>query len=428
LAAGVTAAGPVAADAVMAHIGQTYNLATTVSFGAGKVSVSETVTLTNNSTRSINQLNFSVLPRAVSGVFSQVGAVSLDGKAATTAWTNHTNLAIILSPSLAPGKTAVVKIGFSLDLNTVTGSFGTRFSKTGGILNLGNWFPLLSRAHDAYGIGDPQVSWAADMITLDLRTVENLSTSAIAAAGTLISSGPRHWVYQLAHARDYSLAISPSYYHLTTTVSGITLDTYTVKASGSTVLAAMKAATVKYLSWYGPMAYSRFVIAETGTSNFAQESPGLILGSADLIGSSYYGQYTIWHETAHQWWYNQVGDDQMASPWVDEGFAEFSARLGLGMSLSSCSTVNVDSSVFAWPGGLTTGSWSGCNGYFETVYHRSGTFLNALRLQMGNARFFGTLRTFQAAHKYGLVSSATLLNALVAGGASTSLIAQYTSR
>ncbi len=30
------------------------------------------------------------------------------------------------------------------------------------------------------------------------------------------------------------------------------------------------------------------------------------------------------HEVAHQWWYNQVGNDQVRSPWLDEGLAEFS--------------------------------------------------------------------------------------------------------
>ena len=30
------------------------------------------------------------------------------------------------------------------------------------------------------------------------------------------------------------------------------------------------------------------------------------------------------HEVAHQWWYNQVGSDQIMNPWLDEGLAEFS--------------------------------------------------------------------------------------------------------
>jgi aminopeptidase N len=32
------------------------------------------------------------------------------------------------------------------------------------------------------------------------------------------------------------------------------------------------------------------------------------------------------HEVAHQWWYNQVGNDQVLTPWLDEGLAEFTTQ------------------------------------------------------------------------------------------------------
>ena len=36
------------------------------------------------------------------------------------------------------------------------------------------------------------------------------------------------------------------------------------------------------------------------------------------------------HETAHQWWYSQVGSDQFDSAWQDEGLAEYSSALFFG--------------------------------------------------------------------------------------------------
>jgi aminopeptidase N len=29
------------------------------------------------------------------------------------------------------------------------------------------------------------------------------------------------------------------------------------------------------------------------------------------------------HEVAHQWFYGLLGDDQLAEPWLDEGFATY---------------------------------------------------------------------------------------------------------
>jgi aminopeptidase N len=32
----------------------------------------------------------------------------------------------------------------------------------------------------------------------------------------------------------------------------------------------------------------------------------------------------IVHETAHQWWYSMVGNDQILEPWLDESLADYS--------------------------------------------------------------------------------------------------------
>ncbi|GAG95852.1 unnamed protein product, partial [marine sediment metagenome] len=40
--------------------------------------------------------------------------------------------------------------------------------------------------------------------------------------------------------------------------------------------------------------------------------------------SYYRNEYVIAHETAHQWWYSVVGNDEINQPWLDEAFAEYS--------------------------------------------------------------------------------------------------------
>ena len=53
-----------------------------------------------------------------------------------------------------------------------------------------------------------------------------------------------------------------------------------------------------------------------------------------LIDDTYYAsrhedimEMIIVHEAAHQWWYAQVGSDQIAEPWLDEALATFSERV-----------------------------------------------------------------------------------------------------
>jgi len=69
--------------------------------------------------------------------------------------------------------------------------------------------------------------------------------------------------------------------------------------------------------------------------------------------------------------------------------------------------------VFDWPAGpIRGGDWLSCDGYFHTVFYKGTEFLNTVRGAMGNDAFFGALRDFIAAHRYGLVTGHELLEYL----------------
>ena len=45
-----------------------------------------------------------------------------------------------------------------------------RTSAENGVLSFGQWFPIVSTEHDVYGLGDPQISFTAETIRLELTT------------------------------------------------------------------------------------------------------------------------------------------------------------------------------------------------------------------------------------------------------------------
>ena len=55
------------------------------------------------------------------------------------------------------------------------------------------------------------------------------------------------------------------------------------------------------------------------------EYPALAMLSDSLEQSSY--EYAAVHETAHQWWYAAVGNNELEHAWLDEGLAEYSTVL-----------------------------------------------------------------------------------------------------
>jgi aminopeptidase N len=152
------------------------------------------------------------------------------------------------------------------------------------------------------------------------------------------------------------------------------------------------------------------VLAEVGAEGgFSMEYPRAI----HLTRSKVTDTYVIDHEVAHQWFYAQLGNDQMREPWLDEGFADFTARWLMHIGENQCSTREVDSSVFAWPAGRTSGGdWLSCDGYFHTVFYKGTEFLNAIRVAMGRASFFAAIRAYIADRRYRLITTRGLLDYL----------------
>jgi hypothetical protein len=387
-----------------------YALPTTVTLGSSNayVYVTETVSITNNNSASITTVNFSALARALGYFYLQ--GVDANGTSASNSWTTTTNLAVSVPPT-APGATVTVLIDFELVIPYGAGSsaFALRMNYYNGILLLGNWFPIVSIVHDAYGIGDPQVTWNAQTIDFTLTTASSYVRDAVSATGELISapsSSGSSWHFTAKNVRDYAVAISPSYHMdsggLTKPNGGtVILKSYARSATtAATMLSIAKSAFATYLTYYGDYPYATYSISEAGSTGFSMEYPNQV-----FIGSTYTASsYVIWHETAHQWFYGMLGDNQISEPWLDESWAEFSARYFLGLSLTDCSTVPVNEPITFWPGTLTGGDWSGCNGYTETIYHRGTTFINAIRADMGTSAFFAAIAAYVSLHRYGLVA------------------------
>ena len=150
------------------------------------------------------------------------------------------------------------------------------------------------------------------------------------------------------------------------------------------------------------------MLAEVGADGgFSMEYPAAI----HLTRTKVVDTYVLYHEVAHQWFYAQLGNDQQREPWLDEAFADFTARYLMGSGRrDQCSTRPVDSPVFAWPAGPTTGGdWLSCDGYFHTVFYKGSEFIYAIRAAMGDAAFFAALREHIAENRFGTSTTRRLL-------------------
>jgi len=440
-------------------IRQAYDLDLSVRVATGRVDVVETIRIENTGPEPLRIVNLSVLPRALRA-YTPTGAVTVDGRPATASFTNRTNLQVVLDPELRLGDAAVLRIPFRLTVRETSGAFSARLNRQSGILTLGNWFPIVSTAHDVYGIGDPQVSFDAETMRIRVATDRSLPRNAVAATGTLVA-GPRttgrRWTFEAHHVRDAAVSIAPAFRLAVRRVGGTEVRVYAVSVDPAPVAKIAADAFARLQRLYGPYGYRSLAVVEAGAQGFSMEFPTVVLMSRDGIEK----RSVLAHEIAHQWFYGLLGNDQIEEPWVDEAFAVFSSAAIRHKPVSSCASRRIDLPIHAWPAGPLEGTWFGCSGigpvvapdgtlsyefvrpetrcpnpaascnaYFETVYLRGAVFLQELRSRMGDVAFFGAVRKLIAAHRHGLVTGQDVLDHLRAGTGKNlePVIARFTSR
>lgn len=162
--------------------------------------------------------------------------------------------------------------------------------------------------------------------------------------------------------------------------------------------------------------HSEMTIIETSFPD-GMEYDGLFFLNEDYFDQydqsfkNYLSLLTV-HETAHQWWFGLVANDQALEPWVDEALATYSEYLFLEEFYPELSswwwefrvtsynpTGNIDSDIY---------EFESARPYINAVYLRGAMFLHELRALITDDAFF--LRLRQYTEKYqGLISTAEAL-------------------
>jgi hypothetical protein len=398
-----------AAARTSTNLGQSYLISAVLDPSTGRLAAVERITLTNRSPWRLDHVNVSVVPRALGYLeMADPPTVTVDGAPVKAEWTTTINLRVPLD-DLGSGDGAEIGVEFALNVGTSPEAFSARLDFRNGVLSFGQWFPILSTEHEVYGLGDPQISFTADAIRLELETTTPLLRDAVACPGLVSApeASGTNWVCEVEQVRDFSFVVNPSFALTSRTVGDVALRVYTQTVDGSVTADLAQAALIGLAEAFGPYPWPDLVLAEVGAGGgFSMEYPRAI----HLTRGKVVDPYVVYHEVGHQWFYAQLGNDQQREPWLDEAFADFTARYLMGIGEAQCSGRPVDSPVFAWPAGPTTGGdWSSCDGYFEAVFYKGTEFITAVRAAMGDDTFFDAMRSWVADHQHGFVTGRDLL-------------------
>jgi hypothetical protein len=393
-----------------------YTITAVLNYDTHLLVVDEHIDYTNRTPDELDELLLLVEPLHYPGAFNLKSIAWEDGASVQDFSFEGTMLHLPLPASLQPGSQLVVSLNYELSLPSPVPSSDVRpipFGYTARQTNLVDWFPYIPPyqhgegwlAHPAGYFGEHLAFETADF-DVSFKLSGSRSDLVVAASAPALREGDGYR-YRYDDARNFALSVSPEYQVYTATVGTTTVISYAFSyhaAAGQAVLQTTTEALGLYNQLFG--AYPRPLLSVVE----ADFLDGMEYDGLYFLSNGFYnlyqgtpGEYLVAiaaHETAHQWFYARVGNDQALEPWLDEALCTYSERLYF-------ENLHPDALQWWWdyrvnyyqPQGWVDGSIynpAGYRAYRDAVYLNGALFLEALRKQVGDEAFFAFLRDYVA--------------------------------
>ena len=385
------------------EIEATYDVALSVAVATGAIHVGVVIEARNESGTPIDRLELNTIAARLGGL--DVKSAEVDDLPVVVEIDDQT-LIVPLGGILPAGASTTVELSYTATLRSDLKGSNWLFSRAGGTLALYRWIPWVSRAvpFDRPNHGDPFVTPSSPRVRLVVTTDLPMELAS-PATGILPELRPdgMAWTFEVADVRDVAIVLAPDFEVTSGDAGGIPVRAYTRPGGldGDRLVAQASRALEREAERLGvPYPWPSFTVVETA-GGYGMESPGLIWIPRGTTSANL--PYLVHHETAHQWFYGLVGNDQQAEPFADEAAADLLARTVLGgLRGSRCDRAPLDRSIVDYS--------RGC--YYEIVYIQGGNVLDDLREAMGTDRFWTAMHDYVEAHRDGLGGTRQLLETL----------------
>lgn len=402
-----------------------YTISAILNYAQHHLSVEQQIEYTNQTNEALSELLLIVEPSRYPNVFHLTSLSWGAGQPVSDYERDIGLLRIPLEEELQHGEHIDLSISYELDIPSPSPSFYGRpvpFGYSSRQTNLVDWYPFIPPyvpgegwlAHNAGSFGEHLVYDLADF-SVNIQLSDSNPDLVIAASAPAVTDDEWHR-YDLEKARNFSWSVSDQYVLTTTTVDSTEVLAYHFpfdNQAGEAVLGTTAESLELFNELFGPYPRKTLSVVEADFLD-GMEYDGLFFLSKGFYnlysGSS--GDYLnaiAAHETAHQWWYSAMGNDQALEPWLDEALSTYSERLYYE---------NLHPEALDWwwtyriyyyqPRGWVDGSIynpEGYRAYRDAIYLNGALFMEDLREAMGDEVFFDFIRTYAAEHVGQIVSA-----------------------
>ena len=389
-----------------------YVLDTVIDYERHFVTVDETIIYPNDLGQPLDSLTFAIAANLWPKCFSLNG-ISVDGVEITEYGLTAHRLDIPLHTPLAPGSVSTIKLRYTLSLpymDQVNSLRARIFGYSDIQMNLVNWYPfLVPNVNGEWIIREP---WShGEYLAYPLADFEiNLVFANPENAPVVASSGHAEQIggftrYTLTEGRAFALSASRDFQVSSMKVGDITVYSYYLplyRNAGEAAMYASAQAVQVFSQKFGlyPHQTLSVVLADFKDS---MEFSGLFFHSRsfyDLYDGTpaNYLTFVAVHETAHQWWFDGVANDQALEPWLDESLTTYSESIYY-------ESVHPDLLSYWWSnrinffhpqGDIDIPVYNAENDdvYKQAVYFNGASFLQELRERIGDEAFFAFLQDY----------------------------------
>ncbi|GMG98119.1 peptidase [Tepidimicrobium xylanilyticum] len=308
-----------------------------------------------------------------------------------------------------------------------------RFGFGEDVFNFGNWYPIACMHDDTgwnldpyYNIGDPFYSNVSNH-DVTIKVPKNI---IIGTSGNIISEkirgNTKTYVIEGKLIRDFAWVASSKFIIEETQVGDTIIRLYAMEDRPSIadyVLEVGKDSIEIFNNLFGQYPYGVYSIVMTQFPS-GMEYPGIVFINRDCY--THHQEDTleriIVHETAHQWWYGVVGNDQIDEAWLDESLATYSEVLyvhhkygeedGEDYFNYTCQMPYdygekyIDSDVVV----KSLDEFNSWDDYGILVYAKGAVFLNEIKKEFGIDTLYQILERYYKTYKFKIATTKDFLN------------------
>lgn len=401
-----------------------YTLNTTIDYDLHFVTVDETILYPNHTGQQLDSLTLAIAANLWQNCF-KLDTIKVDEFPITDYILTAHRLDIRLPTPLKADSVSTVTIGYSLSLPYMDQTHSLRariFGFSDVQMNLVNWYPFIVPFKDGEWIirepwshGEYLVYPISDF-EVNLKFTNPNNIPIVAASGFAEAIGDCCATrYTLTEARAFAISASREFQVSHMQVGDTTVYSYYLpiyKRAGEAAMGSSAQAIQVFSQKFGMYPHKTLSVVMADFKD-SMEFSGLYFHSRsfyDLYDDSpaNYLTFVAVHETGHQWWFDQVANDQALEPWLDESLTTYSESIYYEtiypVMLSWWWSYRID--FFEPKGYIDIPVYDGQNddNYKHTVYFNGAHFLQDLRQRIGDEAFQAFIQDYFAQNKGGIAT------------------------